>query len=64
MATYVFVEEENGAPSTLGLELLAKARDLGDPTVIYVGSGSDSAFAELGDHGAASVVHFDAGDPC
>jgi len=62
MATYVFVEEEDGAPSTLGLELLAKARDLGDFTVFYVGTGSDEAFAELGNHGATSVVHFDAGD--
>lgn len=62
MATYVFVEEEESAPSTLGLELLAKARDLGDVRVFYVGTGSDEAFAELGDHGAASVVHLDAGD--
>ena len=62
MATYVFVEEENGGPTTLGLELLAKARDLGEVTVIYVGSGSDDAFAELGSHGASSVVHFDAGN--
>ena len=62
MATYVFVEEENGGPSTLGLELLAKARELEEVTVIYVGSGSDDAFAELGSHGATSVIHFDAGD--
>jgi len=62
MATYVFVEEEDGAPSTLGLELLAKARDLGDATVFYVGSGSDETFAELGNHGAASIVHLDPGD--
>lgn len=62
MTTYVFVEQENGGPSTLGLELLAKARDLGDVTALYVGSGSDDGFAELGDHGATSVVHLDPGE--
>lgn len=59
---WVFVEEVNGGPSTLGLELLSKARDLGQATVIYLGEGSDESFATLGEHGAVSVLHADAGD--
>jgi electron transfer flavoprotein alpha subunit len=59
---WVFVEEADGVPSTLGLELLTKARDLGDVTVVYLGEGGDEAFATLGEHGAASVVRVDAGN--
>ena len=59
---WVFVEEANDAPSTIGLELLTKARELGDVTAIYLGTGSPEAFATLGAHGAAAVLHADAGD--
>ncbi|HLU31743.1 MAG TPA: electron transfer flavoprotein subunit alpha/FixB family protein [Acidimicrobiia bacterium] len=59
---WVFVEEENGQPSTIGLELLSKARDLGDATVVYLGQGSDAAFATLGEYGAGRVLHADPGD--
>lgn len=59
---WVFVEETNGSPSTLGLELLTKARDLGDVTSIYLGAGDDEAFAALGDHGATRVFHVDSGE--
>lgn len=58
---WVFAEEVDGQPSVLGLELLAKARELGEPTVIYVGAGSDANFATLGEHGASSVLHADTG---
>jgi electron transfer flavoprotein alpha subunit len=61
-SVWVFVEEENGAPTTLGLELLTKARSLGDVTVIYLGAGGDEAFATLGEYGAAKVLHADPGD--
>jgi electron transfer flavoprotein alpha subunit len=61
-SVWVFVEEADGEPSTLGLELLTKARDLGDVMVIYLGEGGDAVFATLGAHGATSVVHVDAGD--
>ena len=40
---WVFVREADGAPSSIGLELVTKARDLGDVTVVYVGAGSDGA---------------------
>lgn len=59
---WVFCEEVDGAPSTLGLELLAKARSLGEPTVLYAGAGSVEAWETLGDHGALRVLHFDHGD--
>ena len=54
MKTWVFVEESNGAPAPVGLELLTKARDLGDVTAVFLGS-SDDAIAELGRHGASAV---------
>ncbi len=59
---WVFVEETNGAPSTVGLELLTKARELCEVTAIYLGAGSEEAIATLGSHGATSVLHADAGD--
>ncbi len=59
---WVFVEEIDGAPSTLGLELVTKTREMGDVTVVYLGEGADHAFAALGDHGAAAVLHVDAAD--
>ncbi len=59
---WVFVREKDGAPSTIGLELLTKARSLGEVTALYVGEGSDAAFATVGEHGAKSVLHFAPGD--
>ncbi|HEY7822599.1 MAG TPA: electron transfer flavoprotein subunit alpha/FixB family protein, partial [Acidimicrobiia bacterium] len=57
---WVFVEETDGAPSTLAMELLTKARDLGDVTAIYLGEGGDDNFASLGEYGARAVLHADA----
>ncbi|MFV1960477.1 MAG: electron transfer flavoprotein subunit alpha/FixB family protein, partial [Acidimicrobiia bacterium] len=62
VSVWVFIEEVDAGPSVLGLELLAKARSLGDVTAVYLGTGSDEAFAALGEHGASSVLHADAGD--
>ncbi len=62
VSVWVFIEEVDAAPSVLGLELLAKARSVGDVTAVYLGTGSDEAFAVLGEHGASSVLHADAGD--
>jgi electron transfer flavoprotein alpha subunit len=59
---WVFVREADGGPSSIGLELLTKARDLGDVTAFYVGAGSDSAIARLGEFGVSKVVHIDPGD--
>jgi len=59
---WTFCEDHGGEPSTLGLELLTKARRLGEPTVLYAGAGSSRAWEILGDHGAVGVFHFDHGD--
>lgn len=59
---WVFVEEEAGSPTTIGLELLAAGRQLGQVTAVYLGPGSEAAFATLGEHGASSVLHLDAGN--
>ena len=61
-SVWVFIEEADEAPSVLGLELLAKARTVGDVTAVYLGTGSDEAFAVMGEHGASSVLHADPGD--
>jgi electron transfer flavoprotein alpha subunit len=62
MTAWVFAEENDGVPSDASLELLANARTHGDATVFYVGSGSDAAWATLGEHGATKVYHLDPGD--
>lgn len=54
---WVFIEEANGAPAEVGLELLTKAREMGESTVLYFGTGSDEAFAKLGEYGANQVYH-------
>jgi electron transfer flavoprotein alpha subunit len=50
----VFVEDVDGAPSPLGLELLTKARGLGEVTAVYL--GDESGISSLGDHGASRVL--------
>ena len=62
MAIWVFAEEIEGKATGNSLELLTKARQSQAVSVFYVGTGSDEAFAELGDHGAAEVYHLDPGD--
>ncbi|MGQ0848372.1 MAG: electron transfer flavoprotein subunit alpha/FixB family protein [Actinomycetota bacterium] len=59
---WVFVRETDGAPSALGLELLSKARELGTPTVVYAGAGSEVSYATLGQYGATAVWQIDPGD--
>jgi electron transfer flavoprotein alpha subunit len=61
-SVWVFIEQEDEKPTALGLELLAKARELGDVTAIFLGLGSDAIFTTLGDHGAKEVLHVDSGD--
>lgn len=59
---WVLVEESAGEPSSLGLELLAKARDLGDVTALCLGTGTENTLAMLGRHGAGTVVTMNPGD--
>lgn len=61
-SVWTFIEETDGGPSQLGLELLTKARSLGSPTVVYLGAGSNEAFARLGEFGAEKVYHIEPGD--
>lgn len=58
---WVFTQEINDEPSALSLELLTKARSLGNVTAIYVGSGSDAAFETIGQFGATNILHIDPG---
>lgn len=63
MDVWVFIEESQGQPAPIGLELLTKARTLTDrPAVAYLGQGSDGAFAELGMYGAATIYHLPTDD--
>jgi electron transfer flavoprotein alpha subunit len=58
MRTWVFAEETEGIPGALALEMLTKARAFSDEiAVVYLGAGSDEAFAVLGAHGATTVYH-------
>ncbi len=62
MTAIVFSEETDGHASASALELTTKAREFGDVTVFHVGDGSEDAMAELGDHGATAIHHFDPGE--
>jgi electron transfer flavoprotein alpha subunit len=56
--TWVFVEEQEGHPAAISLELLTKARTFGgELSAVLLGAGSDDVFAELGRFGAAKVYH-------
>jgi electron transfer flavoprotein alpha subunit len=58
MKTWVFSTESDGHAASAALEALTKARGFGgDLAAIHIGPGSDAAVAELGDHGATSVLH-------
>ncbi len=61
-SVWVFVEQEGDRATTLGLELLARARELGDVTALFLGAGSETIFSTLGEHGAKTVLHIDSGD--
>lgn len=53
---WVHAEASDGAVSSTTLELLAKARQLGDVEAFYAGGDAEAIAAELGAHGV-SVVH-------
>lgn len=56
MATiWVFAELDRGALAPIGLELLTRARELGDVTAIALGPGAGAVAPALGRHGAARV---------
>src|SRR5437762_729585 len=51
----VFAELTGGKPAPIALEILAKARSLGDAEAIALGGGAEAAAAVLGKHGAKTV---------
>ncbi len=57
MTIWVFSEEAGGHASASALELLTKARAIGETNVFHIGAGSETAIEELGSHGAAKVFH-------
>lgn len=61
MSNWVFVEEVDGGPGEPALEVLTKAASYGGAAAVYLGEGSDRAFAALGAHGAATVYHLTGG---
>jgi electron transfer flavoprotein alpha subunit len=54
MNIWVYAQESNGAPTTGTLELLTKARSLGDVSA-FVGGDASALAAALGAHGATKV---------
>lgn len=61
--TWVFVEEQEGQPAAISLELLTKARTFGgELTAVLLGTGSGALFEELGSYGATRVFHLSPDD--
>jgi len=59
-AIWVYAETVDGEPRPVVLELLTKARSLGEVEAIALGPGASKAAAALGAHGAKTVyVHED-----
>src|SRR5712691_8636949 len=57
---WVFAETVDGVPKPVVLELLTKARSLGDATAVALGPGASKSVATLGKYGAQKVyVHED-----
>ena len=60
MATiWVYAEIDNGKLDPTALELVTKARDLGDVEAVALGPGAKEAAAALGEHGAEIVYASD-----
>ena len=53
---WVYAEQTEGRPAATALELLTKARELGDVDAIALGPGGKEAAAALGKHGAKRVL--------
>ena len=62
MKIWVYAESEGDKPTTATLELLTKARELGEVECVYVGPEAATVAPVLGEYGAAKVFVVDAGD--
>ena len=58
----VLVEHADGDVKKVTLELLTKARELGEPSAVYIGSGFDKAKDKLAEYGAAKVYVAESAD--
>ncbi|MDQ4143012.1 MAG: electron transfer flavoprotein subunit alpha/FixB family protein [Actinomycetota bacterium] len=56
---WVYAEIDNGTLDTAALELLTKARELGDAEAVVLGSGATEAATQLGEYGATTVYASD-----
>jgi electron transfer flavoprotein alpha subunit len=56
---WVYAEVTSDGPNATALELLTKARDLGDVAAVALGPGATAAAPALGEHGAATVFASD-----
>jgi electron transfer flavoprotein alpha subunit len=52
---WVFAEAEDGKVKTITLEMLAKAREIGDTVEAFIAGDGDAVAATLGSHGATKV---------
>jgi electron transfer flavoprotein alpha subunit len=60
---WVYAEADGDKPATSTLELLTKARELGDTVeCVFVGANADALAGSLGEHGATKVHAVDNGD--
>ncbi|HEX7521811.1 MAG TPA: electron transfer flavoprotein subunit alpha/FixB family protein [Acidimicrobiia bacterium] len=58
---WVYAESDEGKPTSATLELLTKAREIGDSVeAIYIGSDAAAIAPQLGEYGAAKVYNADA----
>jgi len=62
MKIWVYAESEGDKPTTATLELVTKARELGDVECVYVGPEAATVAPALGEYGAAKVFAVDAGE--
>ena len=53
---WVHAETKEGQVSSITLELLAKARELGDVVAVHAGNDAEAAADELGAHGASRIL--------
>jgi electron transfer flavoprotein alpha subunit len=53
---WVYAESSGGSVATISLELLAKARQLGEVHAVYAGADADAVAGQLGEHGATKVL--------
>ncbi|HZR13720.1 MAG TPA: electron transfer flavoprotein subunit alpha/FixB family protein [Acidimicrobiia bacterium] len=59
---WVFAEAEGGTPLSATLELLTKAREIGDTVeAVFIGADADTVAPKLGEYGAAKVYTADPG---